>query len=224
MLHGLFLAALLLVSTAAVHPKENTETEQTNGDGSQLRITQTPCDANNDRTIRLELRVLPWDSYRTVLDRRQSCSDHPRGGGQLQDIDGDGLLEYVELESCGAGPNCARQIFKIDAQKLRADRFFKGSFSSFHRIDDLYVSSGRASCCSWEHLIYNSPGPEHAISDRNLMYRITVKAPLSDHGSVAQCLISRPLMDAWEQTTLDHPNLIQLCETYGDKYVLNPGQ
>jgi len=218
---GLLFLALLLSAKPAVAECHQTVTAQGNTDGSQLRITQSQCDGSGSRRIRVELRPQPSAPYTTVLQRTQSVAAMPRGDVSLRDIDGDGLLEVMERETCGAGPNCTYRIFKVNPSQRRADLFFTGGFFAFRRISGFYVSSGRSSCCSWVHQLYRPPAREGPIQETDLVYRLTVKAPPRG-ATAAQCLISRPVGRAWVPIDLKDPQLLKLCAVYGDAYVVNP--
>ena len=215
------LAMLFLSPATVVAGSQDGQAIHRNVDGSQLRISQQPCDAAGHRIIRVELRSIPSSAFKTVLQRSQSCSAYPRGSGHLQDVDADGLMEYVELAYCGAGPNCWRQIFKIDPQQGRADLFFEGGFSRFRTIAGFYVSSGRSSCCSWEHAIYRLPLRSRTITAQDLAYRISVEAPAME-GEAATCLITRPEGEAWVPIDLNVEPLRKLCHHYGEKVVTDP--
>ena len=221
MITSWLLAMLWLSSATGVAGSQSEQAIHRNVDGSQLRISQDPCDAVGHRIMRVELRLLPSSPFKTVLLRNQSCSAYPRGSGSLQDIDADGFMEYVELANCGAGPNCWRQIFKIDPQLGRADLFFEGGYARFRAIEGFYVSSGRASCCSWEHAIYNPPIRFCPLGPQDLAYRISVKAPVVE-GDAATCLIARPEGEVWVPIDLNIEPLRKLCHHYGENVVVNP--
>ena len=221
MISSWLLAMLWLSPATGVAGSQSEQAIHRNVDGSQLRISQHPCDAVGNRVMRVELRLLPSSPFKTVLQRNQSCSAYPRGSGSLQDIDADGFMEYVELADCGAGPNCWRQIFKIDPQLGRADLFFEGGYARFQAIAGFYVSSGRASCCSWEHAIYRLPLRSRTITAQDLAYMISVEAPAME-GEAATCLISRPEGEAWVPIDLNIEPLRELCHLYGENVVTNP--
>ena len=97
--------------------------EQRNSDGSWLRLTQLENPATEQRTIKVELRDSDASPYAPVLERHQSLATFPQGRGHLADIDGDSLLEVVETENCGAGPNCTKTIFKVNPLQRRPGAF-----------------------------------------------------------------------------------------------------
>ena len=142
--------------------------EQRNSDGSWLRLTQLENPATKQRTIKVELRDSDASPYAPVLERHQSLATFPQGRGHLADIDGDGLLEVVETEYCGAGPNCTKTIFKVNPLQRNAWRFLHSGFFSIRRIDNFVVTAGRSSCCSWVHQVYRIPTSEREITAQDL--------------------------------------------------------
>ena len=222
-----WLAVLLLCGGSAIADCKVETDQQQNSDGSELRITQTQCDQQNQRTFLIELRTDPTSPYTTVLQRNQSLSEFPRGFGHLKDIDADGILEYDEVESCGAGPNCSHSIFRIDPKQARAWLLFQGGFFDFRKISDFYVTSGRSSCCSWEHQVYAKPDGESSIVEADLRYLIsvssghTLRAGTTDQ-YITTCRISRPKGESWAPVDPESKELLQLCEIYGKDYILNP--
>ena len=218
-----WLAVLLLCGSPAIADCKTETDQKRNADGSELRITQTQCDQQNQRTTLIELRADPFSPYKTVLLRKQSLSEFPRGFGHLKDIDDDGILEYDEVESCGAGPNCWHNIFRIDPKQSRAWLLLKGGFSYVRKISDFYVTSGRSSCCSWTHQIYRAPAQPRGMTEQDLLYSVYLKGPI-DGSATPTCRISRPANEEWEQANLPNPKLLMLCEGYGSDVVINPEQ
>ena len=222
-----WLAVLLLCSGSAIANCKIETDQKRNADGSELRITQTQCDQHNQRTILIELRADPISPYTTVLQRNQSLSEFPRGFGHLKDIDDDGILEYDEVENCGAGPNCWHSIFRIDPKQARAWLLVKGGFSDVRKISDFYVTSGRSSCCSWEHQVYAKPDGQRSVDEEDLRYLISVSSGLTLRAGttdqyITTCRISRPKGESWAPVDPDSKELLQLCEIYGKDYILNP--
>lgn len=196
--------------------------EQRNSDGSWLRLTQREDSATEQRTIKVELRDSDASPYAPVLERHQPLATFPQGRGRLEDIDGDGLLEVVETEYCGAGPNCTKTIFKVNPLQRKAWRFLHGGFFSIRRIDNFVVTAGRSSCCSWVHQVYRIPTSEREITAQDLAYDITVSGPIEKDSTTARCWITRPEGEGWVNTDVSHQSLRQLCHFYGDDVVINP--
>ena len=152
----------------------------------------------------------------------EQLATFPQGRGRLADIDGDGLLEVVETEYCGAGPNCTKTIFKVNPLQRKAWRFLHGGFFSVRRIDNFVVTAGRSSCCSWVHQVYRIPTSEREITAQDLAYDITVSGPIEKDSTTARCRITRPEGEGWVSTDVPHQSLRQLCHFYGDDVVINP--
>ena len=219
----LLLTALLLFPGAALASDPTGVEEKRNPDGSRLRLTRQIDPAGGRRVFRIELSPSASAPYTTLLQRNQLLSDYPRGGGHLDDIDGDGQLEFVERLSCGAGPNCQYRIFKLNPVQKKAYQLFEGRFSLFRPIAGQLVTSSRSSCCSWTHQVYRTPVKPHGISEQDLLYNLELNAP-TDGASTPVCRISRPRGKGWEQATIRSPELLKLCEGYGKNVVINPAQ
>ena len=223
----LMLPAVLMALTgaaAATHAGGQPQLqEQRNSDGSWLRLTQREESATDLRTIRIELRGSDQSPFTPVLERQQSLATFPHGRGHLEDIDGDGLLEVVETESCGAGPNCTKTIFKVNPRQKKAWRFLHGGFFSIRRIDNFVVTAGRSSCCSWVHQVYRIPTSDREITAQDLAYAITESGPIENNSTTARCRITRPEGERWVNTDVPHQSLRQLCHFYGDDVMINPG-
>ena len=216
------LMALTSAATAGHAGGQPLLQEQRNSDGSWLRLTQLENPATERRTIKVELRDSNTSPYAPVLERHQSLATFPQGRGHLADIDGDGLLEVVETEYCGAGPNCTKTIFKVNPLQRKAWRFLHGGFFSIRRIDNFVVTAGRSSCCSWVHQVYRIPISEREITAQDLAYDITVSGPIEKDSTTARCRITRPEGEGWVSTDVPHQSLRQLCHFYGDDVVINP--
>ncbi len=219
----LLLTALLLFPGAALASDPTGVEEKRNPDGSRLRLTRQIDPAGGRRVFRIELSPSASAPYTTLLQRNQLLSEYPRGGGHLDDIDGDGQLEFVERLSCGAGPNCQYRIFKLNPVQKRAYQLFEGGFSLFRPIAGQLVTSSRSSCCSWTHQIYRAPAKPRGITEQDLLYSVYLKGPI-DGSNKPTCRISRPVGEGWEQANLANPELLALCEVYGNDVVINPEQ
>ena len=230
LVRGVQLLPAVLLSLAGGHavaatdqkPPDRLQTvqEQRNGDGSWLRLTQTETPAQGIRSLTVDLKQSATAPYLPVLQRNQSLDDAPTGGGRLVDIDGDGLLELVELEFCGAGPNCAQNILKLNPKTGRAYLWFAGGFARFQAVGQFVVASGRSSCCSWEHQVYRPPSSERSISKADLAFRIEVRAP-DNEGGPARCTITRPVGANWVPFKPQQTSLLKLCEQYGEAVLIN---
>ena len=219
----LLLTALLLLSGSALAAEAAGAEEKRNPDGSRLRLTEQIDPTGDRRVFRIEVSPAASAPYTTLLQRSQVLSEHPSGGGRLEDMDGDGQLEFVERVFCGAGPNCWYRIHKLMPQQHKAYLFFEGGFSLFRPIAGYLVTSGRSSCCSWTHQIYRAPAKPRGITEQDLLYSVYLKGPI-DGSATPTCRISRPVNEEWEQANLPNPELSTLCEGYGNDVVINPEQ
>jgi len=122
---------------------------------------------------------------------------------------------------CGAGPNCWYRIHKLNPQQHTAYAFYEGGFSLFRSIAGYLVTSGRSSCCSWTHQIYRAPAQPRGMTEQDLLYSVYLKGPI-DGSAKPTCQISRPVGEGWEQASLANPELLVLCEGYGNDVVINP--
>lgn len=217
------LATSLLLSAGIAQADDRTKVqEQRNGDGSWLRLTQTEHQASGTRTIRVDLRGSSAEPYGTVLERTQPLSEFPNGWGYLEDKDGDGLQEITEIQYCGAGPNCTKNIFKVNPERRKAWLFLHGGFFVIRRIGEFVVTEGRSGCCSWEHQVFRIPPTERTITEQDQAYTISVNGPLEKDSTTARCFITRSVGSRWVITDLINQPLRQLCRRYGDDVEINP--
>lgn len=218
----LVLAATSPLAAAAQPNGAQRVQEQRNGDGSWLRLTETESEAEGQRSLQVDLRPASDQPYAPVLQRRQALADFPNGRWYLHDFDGDGVSEVVEVEYCGAGPNCVQTLFKVNPARKTAWRFLHGGFFTVSRVDDFVVTAGRSSCCSWSHLVYRFPSDERTLTEKDLAYSINVSGPLESDSTTARCVISKPTGKRWVLTKPTNERLLQLCAQYGDDVVINP--
>ena len=223
----LLLTAVLLIQGSALasdQPADQpTVVQKRNADGSWLKLTQRVDRARDRRLIRVEHSRSATAPYVTLLQRSQSLSDYPAGGGSLEEMDGDGQLDYVERLYCGAGPNCQARIFRLNPEQRSAYQLFEGFFFLFRSVDGHVVTSRRSSCCSWTHDIYRKPAEPRSITEQDLIYSLYLKGPVDGHATPT-CRISRPEGDGWTPAELSNPRLLKLCEGYGTNVVINPVQ
>ena len=219
----LLLTALLLLPGSVLAAEQVGVEEKRNPDGARLRLTEQIDPTGDRRVFRIDVSPSASAPYTTLLERSQVLSEHPSGRGRLDDMDGDGQLEFVERMFCGAGPNCWYRIHKLNLQQHKAYPFFEGGFSLFRPIAGYLVTSGRSSCCSWTHQIYRAPETPRGITEQDLLYNVDLKGPI-DGSASPTCRISRPWGGGWEQANLANPELLALCEGYGKNVVINPAQ
>ena len=216
----LLLTALLLFTGSAFAVDTANVEEKRNPDGSRLKLTQQVEPAGDRRVFLIEVSSSASTPYTTLLQRSQVLSKHPHGEGRLEDIDGNGQLEFVERLFCGAGPNCWFRIYKLNAKEQRAYAFFEGGFFLFRPIAGYLVTSGRSSCCAWTHQIYRAPETERGISQQDLLYSMYLKGPI-DGSATPTCWISRPSGKGAKRANLSNPELLKLCEGYGKNVIVH---
>ena len=219
----LLLTALMLLPGSVLAAEQVGVEEKRNPNGARLRLTEQIDPTGDRRVFRIDVSPSASAPYTTLLERSQVLSEHPSGRGRLDDMDGDGQLEFVERMFCGAGPNCWYRIHKLNLQQHKAYPFFEGGFSLFRSIAGYLVTSGRSSCCSWTHQIYRAPAKLRGITEQDLLYNVYLKGPI-DGSASGTCRISRPWGEGWEQANLANPELLALCEGYGKNVVINPAQ
>jgi hypothetical protein len=221
-MRSIFTAVLILTSTTAFADCLEEHSQQRNADGSAIRMIQKQCEDDDRRTILVQLKPQGSTRYVTALRHTQSVAEAATGGGRLRDVDGDGVFEYEEIGMCGAGPNCEGWIFKIRKDRGGLYRFFHEGYTEFRRVSSYYVSSGRASCCSWEHHLYKAPSSEHTISDRDFLHSITVGGGDANEAYSTPCFVSSRVRGKWVSSAIPDKRLLALCEVYGPDYIVNP--
>jgi hypothetical protein len=217
------IAAVLILTTTPVFAECRIEhSQQRNTDGSAIRIRQKQCEDSDVRAIRVQLKPAGSTQYTTVLRHTQSVEDAGTGGGRLRDIDGDGVFEYEEIGACGTGPNCEGWIFKIKKDQRSMYLFFHDGYADFRRMSNYYVTSVRASCCSWEHHVYIEPQAERSIGERDFLYSITADSTGENRANGTPCYVSKRIRGKWVSSAIPDKRLLELCEIYGTSYIINP--
>lgn len=210
---------MLVLSAATVYAADAPRVEQQrNSDGSSVQLTTTVDLNHQRRQFNVELHR-PGEATTTVLKHSQALADAPYGGATLSDIDADGVVEIVERTFCGAGPNCAFTIFKLNLTTKTARRWFEGAYVQIKPIGPYLVTSNRSSCCSWTHQILNPPDSDRALNTDDIVATIAVTAPPDDIRP-ARCLIKTTDQERWNAVVNQRPELLSLCETYGNKVVI----
>jgi len=210
---------VLALSTATVHAAEAPRVEQhRHSDGSSVQLTTTVDLNRQRRQFRVELRR-PGEASTTVLNQSQALADAPNGGATLSDVDADGVVEIVERTFCGAGPNCAFTIFKLNLITQTARRWFEGSYAQIKPIGPYLVTSNRSSCCSWTHQIYTTPDGDRAVKSDDIVATIAVTASPNDIRP-ARCLIKATDQRRWDAVVDQRPELLRLCEIDGNTVVI----
>lgn len=182
---------------------------------------RTECPDPQTRAYVIELSA-PGGGRRDRLVVEQEVEEAPWGHASIVDIDGDGMHEVEVRGSCGAGPNCIGDLYRIDRQNLRIHHFFSGGYADLQVIDGHLVESGRASCCSWEFHGWRLDDSSALLSYDNMDLMASVSASGDEDGRVAavDCAFSRRNGDNWETVPPPSPAWLQICEHYGEAYRL----
>ncbi|MGB1776294.1 MAG: hypothetical protein ACPHGV_08160 [Synechococcus sp.] len=213
------MTAVLALSTATVHAAEAPRVDQhRHSDGSSVQLTTTVDLNRQRRQFRVELRR-PGKASTTVLNHSQALADAPTGGATLSDVDADGVVEIVERTFCGAGPNCAFTIFKLNLITQKARRWFEGSYAQIEPIGPYLVTSNRSSCCSWTHQILAPPDGDRALNSDDIVATIAVTAA-PDGSRPVRCLITTTDQQRWDAVVDQKPELLRLCEIDGNTVVI----
>lgn len=221
-MRSIIATVLIFTSTSVLAECYVERSQQSNADGSAIRMKQKQCEDSDERTILIQLKQPDSPLYTTALTRKQSVAEAATGGGRLRDVDGDGIFEYEEIGPCGAGPNCEGWIFKMQKNRRHMYLFFHGGYADFRRVSSYLVTSERASCCSWEHNLYKQPSVERTIKESDLLYSIAVGSVDVADSSRTPCLVSKRVRGNWVTRAIPDKNLLVLCEVYGPDYIVNP--
>lgn len=218
---------LLLLHALTGHADCVPQVEQaTNRDGSVVRIEQRQCDNDFVRSILVHSKPAGAAQYATILRRTQDAVLAPTGGANWRDVDGDGIFEYEEIGACGAGPNCEAVVYRLSDSRKSLHLLFDGAYASLTTVAGFLVTSGRASCCAWEHAVYRRPPAPLPVQESDRIYRITVgDLSVGDDDSGANrtaCRVYQRELGEWKSVVPPERGLLKLCEVYGEDYELNP--
>ncbi|MFS8972994.1 hypothetical protein PO002_00580 [Cupriavidus necator] len=130
-----------------------------------------PCSNCNEPTAsraRLRTCALPIAPSRAkareLTKHSWDTAEAPFSGGGLIDLDGDGEYELQIGGTCGAGPNCEGNIYKLDRKSGRLYHYFTGGYAELFMLGGYLVEAGRASCCAWEFHVYRPTSRHYPIS------------------------------------------------------------
>lgn len=194
-----------------------------NRDGSVLSV-HTECASEATRLFVIELKNVdgnPGDR----LQIEQPVDESPTGGASLRDLAGDGTHVVEVRGSCGAGPNCAGDLYAVSADGRSLTHFFSGGYADLSVRDGWLVESGRASCCSWEfHLWKLDTAHDLPLQYDNMDLMAQVGMLFGDGGDEDRfdCRFSRPGGDSARVVAPPSAALEALCTVYGEDYVLAP--
>jgi hypothetical protein len=160
----------------------------------------------------------------TLLKLRQNLNEAPYGGARFFDLDQDGVPELEITKSCGAGPNCDRDVYKLDAAQKSYKPYFSGGYFELKWLDGKLVDSSRGSCCSWESHVYPAAVAGRAIDERDMLMLIEVQADDDGKEQVTHSVCTAKAKDAgsgdFKPLEKIPPGLLPLCEAFGKNYSL----
>ncbi len=224
-----FAIAFILLISCAKHANADescapvAERTEKNADGSALSVS-TACDASGMRIYTLRAALQDGRSDRMMLQVESDTT--PFGSAQLIDIDGDGHHEVEVRGSCGAGPNCEGDLYRIDRKTGKLRQWFSGGYSDLSVIDGHLLEAGRASCCAWEYHAYRLDTDEGALEYDSMDLMVTVGADLSSdsENAPARCTFIRPEADNHPVVMPPNPQWLSLCELYGEYHLVTPNE
>ncbi|MCD9033770.1 hypothetical protein LDO32_18825 [Luteimonas sp. Y-2-2-4F] len=190
-----------------------------NRDGSRLRLERHGgCD---EASVRAVVRYAPpgSDAFAVALEAPSPDPQEPVRAVRFIDLDADGVHEVEAIGSCGAGPNCAGAVYRLDRPAGVFRPFFEGGYAELTMIDGHVVEAGRASCCAWEYHAWPvEPGPPPRASG-SMAFRVVVGETGREDG--ADCAFLHPDGDGGERTMLPPGEAwLRICELYGPDYRL----
>ena len=220
-----FAVAMLLAlapacSTSAGPMPESAcaSTDQTaNREGSRLRIRRG-CDG----MVEIDWAAPESTVFRTVLRDPSPDPDEPPRAVAFIDLDEDGIHEIEATGMCGAGPNCAGIVYRLDAASGTFYEFFAGAYAGLSILDGHVVEAGRASCCAWEfHAWPILPGPPPHAAD---VMALRIVVAMDGEDDTADCTFLRQNHDVdgvSEEVVLPPGDAwLKICGHYGPDYRL----
>ena len=193
-------------------------TSATNKDGSAVKIVIRHYSKKDLRKIEVFFRADPDGDMLRIGRFEQVLSSAPLLGAQIIDWDNDGEHEIQVFESCGAAPNCASTIYRIDKKKRALSRLFKSSGSELELIDGYLVESARDTCCSWiftAHKFVRSRQWVNPKASFSVLVEIGDKARRA-----ATCTFYIDGPDGRQTLNLPSKAFLKVCNNYGEGYVL----
>jgi len=182
--------------------------------GSALILRDRDCQGA-DRSVTLLLEGKEGSAARALRlwSRSGEAALH---GARFLDLERDGSPEVEVSGPCGAGPNCAREIYKLSEREDRLFRYYKGGYANVRMTKSYLVTSSRGSCCSWEYLAYRLPPPDRAVGE--FAYSISIGS--IDASDRPSCKIQRLRSKALELVRSPPSELLVFCKHYGVPYEL----
>jgi hypothetical protein len=213
-----------------------------NADGSrlQLRFHCEAKDANQDSdtqdSVAADVAYAAPYADAAAFEQRLTLGADPLGdplhGIYFADIDGDGTYEVVTSGSCGAGPNCWHEIYRLQPSSGVLELLLSDGYSELIYHDGYLVIAGRASCCSWEYHAWHMNERPLPLTDSNMDLMIFVAASTEDEAIEDDAAISprctftqRQEEETWQVIAPPGPDWLSFCEIYGSDYhVVTPSE
>ncbi|MHC9084768.1 hypothetical protein ACYX7E_06970 [Luteimonas sp. RIT-PG2_3] len=210
--------------------------EVRNLDGSRLRLHQgclaqaSGGDDDGDPGQPLRAYTVTYAAAGSEVFRPAYAAIVPSDDDEIRavdfsDLEGDGMHEVEVTGICGAGPNCAGTLYKLDPDTGTLYPFFDGAWSGIQVIDGHVVEGGRASCCAWEYHAWPLlPGHRPRVS-KTMAFRVSVGSSIDPEREDVSCRFTRPVADG-DDVLISPPNArwLQLCTVYSEDYHLaTPG-
>ena len=149
----------------------------------------------------------------------QVLNTAPLVGAQIIDWDRDSEHEIQVFDFCGAGPNCASTIYRIDKKKRALSRLFKSSGSDVELIDSYLVESARDTCCSWIFTAHKFVRSKQWV-DPKTSFSVLVKGG-DKESDPSTCTFYIDAADG-HQTIINPPSkaFLKICDHYFNGYVV----
>lgn len=190
-----------------------------NRDGSALTIA-AECPGSNLRRYTIDLYCA--DNQHCDRLQGEHHTGAPTGdGAAFVDLDDDGMYEVEIIGACGAGPDCASDIYRTDEAATGLVHFFSGSRAELLLRDGWLLASGRINCCAWQFHAWKLDAPHTLpLQYDNMDMTVDVGTPFGE--GEFDCVFLQRHGDDWRKVAPPSPSLETLCAVYGGDYRLAP--
>jgi hypothetical protein len=216
------LAAALLspvpIATAQEACKPG-DSDIVNPDGSRLRI-RTGCGEDGAPFFDFFSSARSGSAFVPAL-QAETADAEPPTGVYFEDLNKDGYREIVARGMCGAGPNCLGEIYRWNRKAQKLERFLSSGWADLDFVDGYLITTGRASCCSWEFGAYRWDRASGYGDDAGRDLSVEVASETlddSDDEPIVRCTFSRKIEGEWRVVPPPSPAWLKFCETYGKTY------
>ena len=104
--------------------------------------------------------------------------------------------------------------------------YFSGSYATLSIEDGFLVEGSQNGYCSWSYNVYPAKANHYPITDKELVYMVSVGLINPNEERGAKCAFSRLIQGNWK--TVNPPSsksLLKLCEHYDTDYkLIRPGK